>query len=198
MVDDNEFVKRRHLSRGRPRKYDPSPSPQSPPGVQGTNQASAATAAPQVADSPTTTSSNYFTSNMTPHTLQSSATIHSPSLYSTDSLGTNLQNLWTCAPGFLDDASSSSFLAKQQSRCQSVSPPSSQSATHLHSSAHVHYTALKRPPIANGAKDTIPFDDPDDADDDDGTTIATATDDNRNMAEDLSRTADPIDNPDIH
>lgn len=24
MVDDNEFVKRRHLSRGRPRKYDPS------------------------------------------------------------------------------------------------------------------------------------------------------------------------------
>lgn len=27
MVDDNEFVKRRHLSRGRPRKYDPSPSP---------------------------------------------------------------------------------------------------------------------------------------------------------------------------
>jgi len=23
MVDDNEFVKRRHLSRGRPRKYDP-------------------------------------------------------------------------------------------------------------------------------------------------------------------------------
>ncbi|XP_055714522.1 forkhead box protein P1 isoform X3 [Phlebotomus papatasi] len=215
MVDDNEFVKRRHLSRGRPRKYDPSPSPQSPPGVQGTNQASAATAAPQVADSPTTTtSSNYFTSNMTPHTLQSSATIHSPSLYSTDSLGTNLQNLWTCAPGFLDDASSSSFLAKQQSRCQSVSPPSSQSATHLHSlsllfptlpslvtsssSAHVHYTALKRPPIANGAKDTIPFDDPDDADDDDGTTIATATDDNRNMAEDLSRTADHIDNPDIH
>lgn len=27
MVDDNEFVKRRHLSRGRPRKYEPSPSP---------------------------------------------------------------------------------------------------------------------------------------------------------------------------
>jgi hypothetical protein len=27
MVDDNEFVKRRHLSRGRPRKYDPSSSP---------------------------------------------------------------------------------------------------------------------------------------------------------------------------
>lgn len=24
MVDDNEFVKRRHLSRGRPRKYEPS------------------------------------------------------------------------------------------------------------------------------------------------------------------------------
>ncbi|XP_049316039.1 putative uncharacterized protein DDB_G0282133 isoform X2 [Bactrocera dorsalis] len=27
MVDDNEFVKRRHLSRGRPRKYEPSSSP---------------------------------------------------------------------------------------------------------------------------------------------------------------------------
>ncbi|EDW33895.1 GL21961 [Drosophila persimilis] len=29
MVDDNEFVKRRHLSRGRPRKYEPSSSPSS-------------------------------------------------------------------------------------------------------------------------------------------------------------------------
>lgn len=26
MVDDNEFVKRRHLSRGRPRKYETSPT----------------------------------------------------------------------------------------------------------------------------------------------------------------------------
>ncbi|KYN36428.1 Forkhead box protein P3 [Trachymyrmex septentrionalis] len=30
MVDDAEFVKRRHLSRGRPRKYDPTPSPTPP------------------------------------------------------------------------------------------------------------------------------------------------------------------------
>ncbi|KAK6620383.1 hypothetical protein RUM44_006784 [Polyplax serrata] len=30
MVDDAEFVKRRHLSRGRPRKYDPAPSPTPP------------------------------------------------------------------------------------------------------------------------------------------------------------------------
>uniref|UniRef100_A0A1A9WYE9 Fork-head domain-containing protein n=1 Tax=Glossina brevipalpis TaxID=37001 RepID=A0A1A9WYE9_9MUSC len=29
MVDDSEFVKRRHLSRGRPRKYEPSSSPNS-------------------------------------------------------------------------------------------------------------------------------------------------------------------------
>ncbi|XP_036342250.1 uncharacterized protein LOC118751527, partial [Rhagoletis pomonella] len=29
MVDDSEFVKRRHLSRGRPRKYEPSSSPRS-------------------------------------------------------------------------------------------------------------------------------------------------------------------------
>lgn len=29
MVDDSEFVKRRHLSRGRPRKYEPSSSPKS-------------------------------------------------------------------------------------------------------------------------------------------------------------------------
>ncbi|CAH2099270.1 unnamed protein product [Euphydryas editha] len=31
MVDDAEFVKRRHLSRGRPRKYEPSPGPNAPP-----------------------------------------------------------------------------------------------------------------------------------------------------------------------
>ncbi|XP_041449625.1 forkhead box protein P1 isoform X16 [Drosophila obscura] len=35
MVDDNEFVKRRHLSRGRPRKYDPSSSPSSCQSVNG-------------------------------------------------------------------------------------------------------------------------------------------------------------------
>ncbi|KAH8404585.1 hypothetical protein KR215_000753 [Drosophila sulfurigaster] len=29
MVDDNEFIKRRHLSRGRPRKYETSSSPNS-------------------------------------------------------------------------------------------------------------------------------------------------------------------------
>ncbi|XP_059609679.1 forkhead box protein P1 isoform X3 [Phlebotomus argentipes] len=52
-------------------------------------------------------------------TLQSTTTIHSPSLYSTASFGANLQNTWT--PGFIDDTSNSSFL-KQQSRCQSLSP----------------------------------------------------------------------------
>ncbi|XP_063543012.1 forkhead box protein P1 isoform X3 [Cydia strobilella] len=31
MVDDAEFVKRRHLSRGRPRKYEPAPAPNAPP-----------------------------------------------------------------------------------------------------------------------------------------------------------------------
>ncbi|XP_073958562.1 uncharacterized protein [Choristoneura fumiferana] len=31
MVDDAEFVKRRHLSRGRPRKYDPAPGPNAAP-----------------------------------------------------------------------------------------------------------------------------------------------------------------------
>ncbi|XP_071055185.1 forkhead box protein P1 isoform X5 [Onthophagus taurus] len=35
MVDDAEFVKRRHLSRGRPRKYDPTPSPTPPHCAQG-------------------------------------------------------------------------------------------------------------------------------------------------------------------
>ncbi|XP_043283738.1 forkhead box protein P1 isoform X4 [Venturia canescens] len=30
MVDDAEFIKRRHLSRGRPRKFDPTPSPTPP------------------------------------------------------------------------------------------------------------------------------------------------------------------------
>jgi hypothetical protein len=36
MVDDNEFVKRRHLSRGRPRKYDPG-SPSADAEHDGTN-----------------------------------------------------------------------------------------------------------------------------------------------------------------
>jgi hypothetical protein len=43
MVDDNEFVKRRHLSRGRPRKYA-SPSP--PRGDLSTNQSSNSSQAP--------------------------------------------------------------------------------------------------------------------------------------------------------
>ena len=30
MVDDAEFIKRRHLSRGRPRKYEPGPGMQQP------------------------------------------------------------------------------------------------------------------------------------------------------------------------
>ena len=35
MVDDAEFMKRRHLSRGRPRKYEPSSNAQPPqPGQQ--------------------------------------------------------------------------------------------------------------------------------------------------------------------
>ena len=36
MVDDAEFMKRRHLSRGRPRKYEPSSSPQEQQGSGGT------------------------------------------------------------------------------------------------------------------------------------------------------------------
>ncbi|KAJ8914766.1 hypothetical protein NQ315_013269 [Exocentrus adspersus] len=40
MVDDAEFVKRRHLSRGRPRKYDPTPSPTPPHCAQGTTSKS--------------------------------------------------------------------------------------------------------------------------------------------------------------
>ncbi|XP_045481669.1 forkhead box protein P1 isoform X1 [Harmonia axyridis] len=38
MVDDAEFVKRRHLSRGRPRKYDPTPSPTPPYFAQGVSK----------------------------------------------------------------------------------------------------------------------------------------------------------------
>ncbi|XP_017782192.1 PREDICTED: forkhead box protein P1 [Nicrophorus vespilloides] len=38
MVDDAEFVKRRHLSRGRPRKYDPTPSPTPPHCAQGASK----------------------------------------------------------------------------------------------------------------------------------------------------------------
>ena len=38
MVDDAEFMKRRHLSRGRPRKYDPSPGTRRPGGVDAINK----------------------------------------------------------------------------------------------------------------------------------------------------------------
>lgn len=51
MVDDNEFVKRRHLSRGRPRKYEP---PSSPPGDEQsnpTNQSSNSSQAPNMHNS---------------------------------------------------------------------------------------------------------------------------------------------------
>ncbi|CRL08026.1 CLUMA_CG020893, isoform A [Clunio marinus] len=55
MVDDNEFVKRRHLSRGRPRKYDPSPSPTGDEHSNATNHSSnssQAPTAPNVGDQP--------------------------------------------------------------------------------------------------------------------------------------------------
>lgn len=59
MVDDNEFVKRRHLSRGRPRKYDPSPSPTS----QQQQQMHQPTNSQQQQQSTNSTSSNTMTNN---------------------------------------------------------------------------------------------------------------------------------------
>lgn len=47
MVDDNEFVKRRHLSRGRPRKYA-SPSPTGGEQSNATNHSSNSSQAPNV------------------------------------------------------------------------------------------------------------------------------------------------------
>lgn len=46
MVDDNEFVKRRHLSRGRPRKYTESPSPNGGEQSNQTNKSSNSSQAP--------------------------------------------------------------------------------------------------------------------------------------------------------
>lgn len=46
MVDDNEFVKRRHLSRGRPRKYEPSTSPTGGEQSNATNHSSNSSQAP--------------------------------------------------------------------------------------------------------------------------------------------------------
>lgn len=46
MVDDNEFVKRRHLSRGRPRKYEPSASPTGGEQSNATNHSSNSSQAP--------------------------------------------------------------------------------------------------------------------------------------------------------
>lgn len=45
MVDDNEFVKRRHLSRGRPRKYEPT-SPTGGEQSNATNHSSNSSQAP--------------------------------------------------------------------------------------------------------------------------------------------------------
>ncbi|XP_055690442.1 forkhead box protein P2 isoform X2 [Lutzomyia longipalpis] len=219
MVDDNEFVKRRHLSRGRPRKYDPSPSPQSPPGAQsqggtpggaGANTPSApATDSSNPATSTVTTSSNFFPSNLTPHTLQSTATVHSPSMYTADSIGANLQNLWSCAPGFLDDASSSSFLGKQ-SRCQSVSPPSISSQLHSGSMYtkrtlinggkcdpfHVNY--LKTEPPQRPPEDTQDHEEVNEAEDDDEPN-SPVDEDTPSMAEDLTVTNEPLDTiPEMH
>jgi hypothetical protein len=57
MVDDNEFVKRRHLSRGRPRKYA-SPSP--PRGDQTTNQSSNSSQAPNTQTAEQTGTTNEY------------------------------------------------------------------------------------------------------------------------------------------
>lgn len=51
MVDDNEFVKRRHLSRGRPRKYEPSPSPTGGEQSNATNHSSNSSQAPNAQSS---------------------------------------------------------------------------------------------------------------------------------------------------
>ena len=63
-MDDREFLKRRHLSRGRPRKYDPSSGkfesiqslPPSPPAQQAP-PTTALTAPPQPARTPSATNS---------------------------------------------------------------------------------------------------------------------------------------------
>ncbi|GAB0100307.1 hypothetical protein DMENIID0001_163260 [Sergentomyia squamirostris] len=116
MVDDNEFVKRRHLSRGRPRKYDPSSSPQSPqsstsagmmaqnPTISNTSSsavvdetmadatASTTTTLPSAITAVSTTSCNLlFTNHLAAHSMQSSVDIHNQSLYSANSLGSNFQ-----------------------------------------------------------------------------------------------------------
>ncbi|XP_037042223.1 forkhead box protein P1 isoform X3 [Bradysia coprophila] len=108
MVDDNEFVKRRHLSRGRPRKYDPSPSPTAPNQQQ---------------------NNNYFASNLPSQGMQNS--MHSPNMYGNESMHANLQNFWACPPSLLDDGfmANHHFLRQEKLGCQSASPASSPSHT---------------------------------------------------------------------
>lgn len=58
MVDDNEFVKRRHLSRGRPRKYA-SPSPPGGEQSNATNHSSNSSQAPNTQAEQTGTANEY-------------------------------------------------------------------------------------------------------------------------------------------
>ncbi|XP_055690445.1 forkhead box protein P1 isoform X4 [Lutzomyia longipalpis] len=202
-VDEVEFYKRR------PQRCSTAVSSIAAASAGGTmsptSQPSASTCTPAVTHQPLAPS----TQPPLIGTLQSTATVHSPSMYTADSIGANLQNLWSCAPGFLDDASSSSFLGKQ-SRCQSVSPPSISSQLHSGSMYtkrtlinggkcdpfHVNY--LKTEPPQRPPEDTQDHEEVNEAEDDDEPN-SPVDEDTPSMAEDLTVTNEPLDTiPEMH
>uniref|UniRef100_A0A336LWQ2 CSON002455 protein n=1 Tax=Culicoides sonorensis TaxID=179676 RepID=A0A336LWQ2_CULSO len=83
MVDDNEFCKRRHLSRGRPRKYEPNADGQQPPSPS---------------DNPYYPPSNSSVNTQNPPP----GTNPMANMYP-DSLPMNFQNFWSCPSNVLDE-----------------------------------------------------------------------------------------------
>ncbi|XP_063706481.1 forkhead box protein P1 [Culicoides brevitarsis] len=82
MVDDNEFCKRRHLSRGRPRKYEPNADGQQPPSPS---------------DNPYYPPTNNVNSQNPPSGANPMANMYP------DNLPMNFQNFWSCPSNVLDE-----------------------------------------------------------------------------------------------
>ncbi|KAG5666755.1 hypothetical protein PVAND_014767 [Polypedilum vanderplanki] len=146
MVDDNEFVKRRHLSRGRPRNSQAGAG-----GNSGNQDSDGATGAYR---SPTnsTPSSNFCEGNET-NALQNDGNIagvvqnlqrsqrglYSPSQNSIygENIALNLQNFWLSPSNLLDDnGSMANHIKHDKYRSQSLSPARSPNGVQNFSNSH--------------------------------------------------------------
>ncbi|XP_070494935.1 uncharacterized protein FoxP isoform X3 [Chironomus tepperi] len=147
MVDDNEFVKRRHLSRGRPRNS------QAPSGGNGVTQDSDGTTTGAYR-SPTssTPSSNYCDPNdanvmqndgqiagVGQNLQRGPRSLHSPSqnqMYG-ENMALNLQNFWLSPSNLLDDNGTMiNHIKHDKFRSQSLSPSRSPNGVQNFSNSH--------------------------------------------------------------